>query len=153
VADSDVEGDNDAAGDGAAKDGGVTEDGDAVEDLASPQVPSGTLAMRRSARLNSKETPEEEQDTGSRVPSSSGTRRSRPGRRGKSMKPTPMGPPATTLKRKERSEVEELLSAGSRATRPIDVDALNAVLEKFPVKRELQVKDCEKLTGNWLISF
>ena len=60
---------------------------------------------------------------------------------------------ATTLKRKGWPEVEELLSAGSSVTRPIDVDALNTVLERFPVKRKPQVKkNCEMPTRSKLIS-
>jgi hypothetical protein len=47
------------------------------------------------------------------------------------------------LKRKELPEVEDLLSGGSSVSRPIDVDALDAVLERFPVKYELQVSNCK----------
>jgi len=127
--------------DGDAEDGDV-EDGDA-EDLVSPEMSSEAIATRQSARLNR------------RVLLSLDTRRSHPGRKGKLMKLKPMSPQkvlppaselrklARALKRKERPEVEELLSAGSSAARPIDVDALNALLEKFPVKREPQVKNCE----------
>jgi hypothetical protein len=49
----------------------------------------------------------------------------------------------TTLKRKaltRDTDVEKLLSAGGSAARPIDVDALNAVLKRYPVKREPQVR-------------
>ena len=148
----------------------TVQDSDAAEeDLASPDMPPETTSTRRSTRLNSKKKPEEERDTESRVPPTSGSKRLRPGRRAKSMKPKPMSPQkvsqsrsvsadpdpqvpnktklretATTLKRKGQPEVEELLSAGSSATRPIDVDALNTVLERFPVKREPQVKKTAK---------
>lgn len=37
------------------------------------------------------------------------------------------------------AEVENLLSGGASPTRPIDVDALHAVLERYPVKLEPQV--------------
>ena len=68
---------------------------------------------------------------------------------GKSKSPTKMGPeigspsppvaPKPALKRKVPPEIEELLSGGSSVIKPIDMDTLNAVLERFPVKHELQV--------------
>jgi len=147
---------------------GIQSSSDAAEDLASPKVPSETIATRRSARLNSKEQSEEERGAESRVPSTSGTWRSRTGNRGKVTKPKQMSPENSSrstspippvLKRKERPELEELLevenllSAGSSVSRPIDVDALDAVLERFPVKCELQVSNDKMPTFNPLIFF
>ena len=121
----------------------------ADRDVASPKSPSEATMTRRSARLtNTNKEKAAEQSADSRVSLTSGipTRTRHPKTRKKSMDPKQIDPenvPVTALKRKEPPEVEGLLSAGSSASRPIDVDALNAILERFPVKRELQVSDCK----------
>jgi len=131
---------------------GLQSSSDMAEDLASSKVPSETIVTRRSAHLNSKEKSQEERGAERRVPSTLGTWRSRTGNRGKATKPKQMSPDNSSrsaspippvLKRKEPPEVEDLLSAGSSISRPIDVDALDAVLERFPVKYELQVSNCK----------
>lgn len=109
-----------------------------------------TTTIRRSARLNSKGKATEGGPENIVLPTSGTSRSFSPQKRkGKSTKPKQMSPenesprpPVATesaLKRKVPPEIEELLSGGSSAVKPIDVDALNAVLERFPVKRELQV--------------
>jgi hypothetical protein len=50
--------------------------------------------------------------------------------------------PTAALKRKAPTgerDVEISISAGGSRAKPIDVDALNAVLERYPMKRESQV--------------
>jgi len=104
---------------------------------------------RRSARwANTNKEKAAEQGADSRVSLTSGipTRTRRPKTRKKLMdakQTDPENDSVTALKRKEPPGAEGLLSAGSSASRPIDVDALNAILERFPVKRELQVSDCK----------
>jgi len=124
---------------------------------------SETPGARRSERLSSKDKPEDGSSE-SRVWPTAQTGRSLSSRKckGKEVNPREMssandsrpvaaGPPVATksaggptksaLKRKVAPEVEAFLSGGSTAARPIDVDALNAVLETFPLKRELQVRN------------
>ena len=114
--------------------------------LESPGVgeDSETFSPRRSTRLSSKGKAEEggpEHGT-----SRSFSPRKRQGNLTNPKQMTPEngspGPPVASksvLKRKVPPEIEELLSGGSSAVKPIDVDAINAVLERFPVKREQQV--------------
>ena len=62
----------------------------------------------------------------------------------------------TTLKRMAPTgdgDVEALLSAGASFARPIDVDALDAVLERYPVKREPQVCTCRTINCNMTDEF
>ena len=113
---------------------------------------SETFTGRRSVRLINKGKAAERGPEHTVLPTL-GTGRSFPPQKhkGKSKNPkqmspdngTPCPPVATksALKRKVPPEIEELLSGGSSVVKPIDVDALNAVLERFPVKRELQVRN------------
>jgi len=59
----------------------------------------------------------------------------------------------SALKRKVPSEVEALLSGGSSTSKPINVDALNAILERFLVKCELQVCNFKMATRKQLLFF
>jgi hypothetical protein len=118
-----------------------------VNEPVSPKSPSEATMTRRSERLTNKgKAAEQGADSGVSLTSGIPTRTRRPKTRKKSMDPKQIDPEndsVTALKRKEPPEVEGLLSAGSSASRPIDVDALNAILERFPVKREPQVSDCK----------
>ena len=137
---------------------GLVEDDDALpglhtadSDIASPKSPSEATIPCQSVRLtNANKEKAAEQGADSRVSLTSGipTRMRRPKTRKKPMGPKQIDPEndsVTALKRKEPPEVERLLSGGSSASKPIDVDALNTILETFPVKRELQVSDCKML--------
>jgi len=125
--------------------------GTVEEDMASQEGPSDAITTHRSAQLGSKDE-SEEGGAESRVKSTSGTgagRLSTPRKRKMVKNPKQMNPPVpmkSALKRKEPPEVEKLLSGGSSPAMPIDVDALNTVLERFPVKHELQVCNCNMPT-------
>jgi hypothetical protein len=128
---------------------------------------SEIFPARRSARLGSKGTPEGGAE--SRVSRTSGTGRSFSPRKIKKKVTNPKGmspesdsepgstsppvPMKSALKRKVPPEVEALLSGGSSTSKAIDVDALNAVLERFLVKRELQVRNFKMATSRRLMFF
>jgi len=126
--------------------------------LESPGVgeDSETFAPRRSTRLSSKgEAAEAGPEHGT---SRSFSPRKRQGNLTKPKEMTPENgspdPPVATksaFKRKAPPEIEELLSEGSSAVKPIDVDAINAILERFPVKREQQVCNFKFSTSKFLI--
>ena len=116
---------------------------------------SETFAPRQSTRLSSKgEAAEAGPEHGT---SRSFSPRKRQGNLTKPKQMTPEngspGPPVATksaFKRKAPPEIEELLSGGS-SVKPIDVDAINAILERFPVKREQQVCNFKFSTSKFLI--
>ena len=128
---------------------------------------SEIFTARRSARLGSKGTPEGGAE--SRVSRTSGTGQSFSPRKIKKKVTNPKGmspesdsepgltsppvPMKSALKRKVPPEVEALLSGGSSTSKAIDVDALNAVLERFLVKRELQVRNFKMATSRRLMFF
>jgi len=145
------------------------EDGAHCEsELSSVREDPEICTARRSSRLSSKDKPVEGGPEHVVLPTSGTGRSSSPRKRkGKVTKPKQMSPENLSqpgsprppvamklaLKRKVPPEVEALLSEGSSAAKPIDVDALNAVLERFPVKRELQVCDFKMPTSKRLIFF